>query len=50
MNTYEVTVSLLVTVEAPSESDAREAVQDSFDVGEFCGLNIKDVEVEVIEY
>lgn len=49
MNRYEVAVSLLVTVEAPDESDAREAVRDAFDVGEFCGLDVKDVEVEILE-
>lgn len=49
METFEIAVSILVKVEAPNESDALEAVQDTFGEGEICGLEIKDVEVEVIE-
>jgi hypothetical protein len=49
MKTYEIAVSMLVMVEAPNESDALEAVRDTFDEGEICGLEIKDVEVEVLE-
>jgi hypothetical protein len=49
MKTYTIAVSLLLSVEAPDESDAREAVQDTFGEGEICGINIKDVEVEVVD-
>ena len=48
MNTYEMLVSMIVTVEAPDESDAREAVSDAFDVGETCGLYVKEVEANVL--
>lgn len=48
MNRYELLVSMIVNVDAPSESDAREAVADAFDVGEFCGLDVKEVESNIV--
>lgn len=39
---------MIVNVDAPSESDAREAVADAFDVGEFCGLDVKEVESNIV--
>lgn len=48
MNRYEMLVSMIVMVDAPSESDAREAVSDAFDVGEFCGLDVKEVESNIV--
>ncbi|ASR77389.1 hypothetical protein SEA_DAUBENSKI_142 [Streptomyces phage Daubenski] len=49
MKTYTIAVSLLLSVEAPDQSDALEAVKDTFGEGEICGIDIKDVEVEVID-
>jgi hypothetical protein len=49
MKTFTVAVSLLLSVEAPSESDALEAVKDTFGEGEICGIDIKDVEVEILD-
>lgn len=40
---------MLVTVEALSESDALEAIQDTFGEGEVCGLEVKDLETEIIK-
>lgn len=48
MNKYEILVSMIVLVDAPSNSDAREAVSDAFDVGEFCGLYVKEVESDIV--
>ena len=48
MKTYEIAVSLLLSVEAPDQSDALEAVKDTFGEGEICGIDIKDIEVEVV--
>jgi hypothetical protein len=49
METFEIAVSMLVKIEAPSFEDALEAVKDTFGEGEICGLEVKDVEAEVIE-
>jgi hypothetical protein len=49
MKHYEIAVSLQVSVSAPSESDALEAVRDTFGEGEVCGLEVKDLEVELID-
>ncbi|WNN95486.1 hypothetical protein SEA_WATERMOORE_142 [Streptomyces phage Watermoore] len=49
MKTYTIAVSLLLAVEAPDQSDALEAVKDTFGEGEICGIDIKDVEAEVID-
>jgi hypothetical protein len=49
MRTYEIAVSLLLSVDAPSQSDALEAVRDTFGEGEICGIDIKDIEVEVVD-
>jgi hypothetical protein len=49
MNTYQIAVSMLVSVEAPTEKDALEAVEDSFGLGDFCGVVVKDKEVELID-
>jgi hypothetical protein len=44
MNTYEYTVKLTVKVDAFDESDAWEAVQDAFGVGEQMGVQVTDCE------
>lgn len=49
MKTFTVAVSLLLSVEAPNQSDALEAVKDTFGEGEICGIDIKDVEVEILD-
>ena len=49
MNTYMVSVMLQVEVEAFDESDARDAVEDCFGEGEFCGLTVIDTEVTDLE-
>lgn len=40
---------MLVKVEAANESDALEAINDTFGEGEVCGLEVQDLETEVIE-
>jgi hypothetical protein len=45
MNTYIVDVVLQVEVQAFSEQDALEAVNDCFGQGEACGLNVTEFEV-----
>jgi hypothetical protein len=49
MKTYEFTVTVQVSVAAPSESDAMDMVKDTFGEGEVCGLDVKDFEVEIID-
>jgi hypothetical protein len=49
MNTYMVSVTLQVEVEAFDESDAREAVIDCFGEGDFCGVQVLDTEVTDFE-
>lgn len=49
MKTFEIAVSMLVKVEAANESDALEAINDTFGEGEVCGLEVQDLETEVIE-
>lgn len=44
MNTYRYTVKLEVEVEAFDASDAWEAVQDAFGVGEEMGVTVTDCE------
>jgi hypothetical protein len=44
METFEYTVKLTVTVEAFDDSDAWEAVQDAFGVGEQMGVVVTDCE------
>lgn len=48
MNRYELLVSMIVRVDAPTSSDAKEAVSDAFDVGEFCGLEVSEVEANIV--
>jgi hypothetical protein len=45
MKRYVYSVLLQVEVEAFSEADAQEAVQDCFGEGSNCGLNVLDFEV-----
>lgn len=49
MNTYMVSVTLQVEVQAFDESDARDAVVDCFGEGDFCGLEVLDSEVNDLE-
>lgn len=44
MNKYKYEVRLTVEVEAFDESDAWEAVQDAFGLGENCGTTVVDCE------
>lgn len=45
MNTYELTVRLSVKVEAFDLDDAKDAVLDSFGIGDDCGVEITSVEI-----
>lgn len=49
MKTYEIAVSMQVSVSAPSDFDALEAVRDIFGEGVICGLEVKDLEAELID-
>jgi hypothetical protein len=49
MNTFMVSVVLQVEVEAFDESDARDAVEDCFGEGDFCGISVADCEVTDLE-
>jgi hypothetical protein len=49
MKTYTIAVSLLLSVAAPGDSEAVEAVKDTFGEGEICGIDIKDLEVELLD-
>lgn len=49
MNTYMVSVTLQVEVQAFDESDAREAISDCFGEGDFCGVEVVDHEVTDFE-
>lgn len=44
METFEYTVKLIVTVDAFDESDAWDAVQDAFGIGDQMGVNVVDCE------
>lgn len=44
METYKYTVKLTVEVEAFDESDAWDAVQDAFGIGEELGVKVTDCE------
>lgn len=44
MNTYRYTIKLEVEVEAFDDSDAWDAVQDAFGVGEEMGVKVTDCE------
>ena len=46
MNTYTYKVSLTVTVDAFDESDAWDAVQDAFGVGDQAGVVVTDCNYE----
>ena len=48
-NKYVLTLYLRVEIEAFSEADAREAVEDAFGEGEACGFNIHDCETLDVE-
>lgn len=48
MNTYRVSVTLEVEVQAFDPADALSAVEDVFGVGETCGIEVK--ESKVLEY
>jgi len=45
MERYLFSVLLKVEVEAFTEADAQEAIQDCFGEGSVCGLNVVDFEV-----
>jgi hypothetical protein len=45
MERYMISVVLNIEVEAFSESDALDAVHDTFGEGSTCGLNVVDYEV-----
>lgn len=46
MKTFRFSVDLVVEVEAYDEFDAEEMVRDAFDLGEVCGLNVVESEIE----
>lgn len=46
MNKYKYSVSLVVEVEAFDPIDAEEAVRDTFGLGDQCGIEIVESEVE----
>lgn len=46
MNTYIVSVNLQVEVQAFSEEDALESVEDVFGLGDTCGLNVTEFTVD----
>lgn len=48
MNTYSYKVTLTVTVDAFDESDAWDAVQDTFAIGDEMGLKVTDCEYKEI--
>ena len=45
MNTYEFVLEVKVKVEAYSDTDAREIVEDVFGVGSDCGLEVTDMRI-----
>ena len=45
MKTYELTVTMKVSVEAFDLDDAKDAVLDSFGPGDDCGIEIKSVDI-----
>lgn len=49
MNTYLVSVVLNVQVEAFDASDVHELITDCFGEGDFCGVEVKDCEVNDLE-
>ena len=46
MNTYEFTIAAKVRVEAYSEADAKEIIQDTFGPGEECGVEITELRIK----
>lgn len=46
MKTYKYSVNLVVEVEAFDPIDAEEAVRDTFGLGDQCGIEIVESEVE----
>lgn len=46
MNKYRLTVNLIVEVDAFDETDAIEAIQDNFGVGDTSGLTVVDCEIK----
>ena len=46
MNKYKYSVNLVVEVEAFSPIDAEEAVRDTFGLGDQCGIEIVESEVQ----
>ena len=49
METYEFTIRLKVRVDAYSEQDAEEAINDVFGVGTDCGLEVVHMDVQNVE-
>jgi hypothetical protein len=45
MNTYEFVLEVKVRVEAYSDTDAREIVEDVFGPGDDCGLEVTDMKI-----
>ena len=45
MKTFRVKISMEVEVESFDDNDALDAVNDSFGIGEVCGLLITDFEI-----
>lgn len=45
MEVHEFKITLLVTIEAPSEQDALDLIDDTFGLGEDCGVTIEDRKV-----
>lgn len=47
MNTYSYTVNLTVEIDAFSEEDAWDALQDIFGIGDFEGTTVTECEFEI---
>lgn len=48
MNTYKYKVTLLVEVEAFDDSDAWDALQDEFGIGDTAGIRVTDCEYKEV--
>ena len=48
METYEFEITVKVKVEAFSEGDARELVEDTFGPGDDCGVEILDCTIKTV--
>lgn len=49
MNTYEYTLRIKVRVDAYSEDDAEDLIDDIFGVGNDCGADVTELKVEGVD-